>query len=219
MKSVLHFDYQILLHHLSSFYARARGTWSWEISLCVEISVFGTVMPCSLVEVYWCFREPSCLHLRGTVFFQKFLGGGAQKVCPVSIKFHPNWMKNVENRGRISFTPLSDLWLSLHRFSWNKQLLNTLYVSLLYHSFTVKICVWYLLTGELATMNSKLLVQCTCNNQQNAAGKFPDLAGALHFFEVTSKSKFFFFNELQIQYLKNLHGFVLRMCFFNLCKV
>ena len=68
-------------------------------------------------------------------------------------------------------------------------------------------------------MNSKLLVQCTCNNQQNAAGKFPDLAGALHFFEVTSKSKFFFFNELQIQYLKNLHGFVLRMCFFNLCKV
>ncbi|PNF27299.1 DNA mismatch repair protein Msh6 [Cryptotermes secundus] len=40
-----------------------------------------------------------------------------------------------------------------------------------------------LIQGELATSSSKLLVQCTSNKQQNPAGKFPDLAGALHFFE------------------------------------
>uniref|UniRef100_A0A2Z5U638 Putative DNA mismatch repair protein Msh6 n=1 Tax=Reticulitermes speratus TaxID=60591 RepID=A0A2Z5U638_9NEOP len=40
-----------------------------------------------------------------------------------------------------------------------------------------------LFQGELATMSSKLLVQCTCNKQQNATGKLPDLADSLHFFE------------------------------------
>jgi hypothetical protein len=50
--------------------------------------------------------------------------------------------------------------------------------------------VRYLFTGERATSGSKLLVQCTSNEQQNPTGKFPDLAGALHFFEVTSNSGF-----------------------------
>jgi hypothetical protein len=52
--------------------------------------------------------------------------------------------------------------------------------------------VRYLFPGELATASSKLLVQCTSNKQQNPGGKFPDLAGALHFFEVTLKSGFIF---------------------------
>jgi hypothetical protein len=59
--------------------------------------------------------------------------------------------------------------------------------------------VRYLFTGELATSESKLLVQCTSNKQQNAAGKFPDLAEALHFFEVTSKSGFIFLMCLFLQ--------------------
>jgi DNA mismatch repair protein MSH6 len=40
-----------------------------------------------------------------------------------------------------------------------------------------------LFQGELATMNSQLLVQCTFNKQQDATGKFPELSDALHFFE------------------------------------
>jgi hypothetical protein len=46
----------------------------------------------------------------------------------------------------------------------------------------------YLFTGEHETLSSKLLVQCTCNKQQNPAGKFPDLTEALRFFEVISRS-------------------------------
>jgi hypothetical protein len=52
--------------------------------------------------------------------------------------------------------------------------------------------VRYVFAGELATLSSKLLVQCTSNKQQNPAGKFPDLSGALHFFEVNSKFGFIF---------------------------
>ena len=52
-----------------------------------------------------------------------FRGCHSQKACPISIKYHSNWMKNVENRCIISFTLISELWL--HRFSWNKQLLST----------------------------------------------------------------------------------------------
>ena len=54
-----------------------------------------------------------------------YRGCHSQNARPVSIKFHPNWMKNVENGCIISFTLISELWLSLHQFSWNKQLLNT----------------------------------------------------------------------------------------------
>ncbi|XP_069702294.1 DNA mismatch repair protein Msh6 isoform X2 [Periplaneta americana] len=40
-----------------------------------------------------------------------------------------------------------------------------------------------LFQDERDSLSSKLLIQCTCNNQQNPAGKFPDLAEALQFFE------------------------------------
>jgi hypothetical protein len=52
--------------------------------------------------------------------------------------------------------------------------------------------VRYLFPGEPEKLSSKLLVQCTSNKQQNPAGKFPDIAGALHFFEVTSEFGFIF---------------------------
>lgn len=44
--------------------------------------------------------------------------------CP---KFYPNRTQNVDSTGKISFTPLSTAWLSLHRFSRNSQLPGLLF--------------------------------------------------------------------------------------------
>jgi hypothetical protein len=39
-------------------------------------------------------------------------------------RFCANWMQNVGNMGKFSSVPLSQVWLSLHWFSWISQLLN-----------------------------------------------------------------------------------------------
>jgi hypothetical protein len=42
--------------------AQTENAWLWETTTLLKMAVFWVVAPCSLVEVYWCFRGACCLY-------------------------------------------------------------------------------------------------------------------------------------------------------------
>lgn len=77
-------------------------------------------------------------------------------------QFHPNRSRNTESEGTNSFTPISNVWLSLRRFSRNSFLLDTCLSGTPIQNFTTKkkFIYWYShrQTDEQTDIGSKLEV-------------------------------------------------------------